>query len=82
MCYSNQRISTKVDLVPNGNLVFLSHQDDLADDLEDVDFEDGGHGHDDEGWETEDEMEEDQDDSELTFSKHTGNPLPGFHAPQ
>ncbi|KAM8903012.1 angio-associated migratory cell protein [Spinachia spinachia] len=47
--------------------------DDLADDLEDVDFEDAGKGNDDEGWETEDEMEEDQDDSELTFSKHTGS---------
>uniref|UniRef100_A0A8C5EIR5 Angio-associated migratory cell protein n=1 Tax=Gouania willdenowi TaxID=441366 RepID=A0A8C5EIR5_GOUWI len=46
---------------------------DLADDLEDVDFEDPGNA-DDEGWETEDEMEADmeQDDSELTFSKHTG----------
>uniref|UniRef100_W5L1T5 Angio-associated migratory cell protein n=1 Tax=Astyanax mexicanus TaxID=7994 RepID=W5L1T5_ASTMX len=28
---------------------------------------------DDEGWETEDEMEAEQDDSELTFSKHTGS---------
>lgn len=47
--------------------------DDLADDLEDVDFEDAGN--DDEGWETEDEMEAEavQDDSELTFSKHTGS---------
>jgi hypothetical protein len=40
-----------------------------------VDFEDGGDGEDNEGWETEDEMEAEeveQDDSELTFSKHTG----------
>ncbi|XP_030605412.1 angio-associated migratory cell protein [Archocentrus centrarchus] len=50
--------------------------DDLADDLEEVDFEDAGNGDDDnEGWETEDEMEAEaeQDDSELTFSKHTGS---------
>uniref|UniRef100_A0A672G4F0 Angio-associated migratory cell protein n=1 Tax=Salarias fasciatus TaxID=181472 RepID=A0A672G4F0_SALFA len=48
--------------------------DDLADDLEDVDFEDPGVD-DEEGWETEDEMEAEagQDDSELTFSKHTGS---------
>lgn len=48
--------------------------DDLADDLGDVDFEDPGNA-DDEGWETEDEMEAEaeQDDSELTFSKHTGS---------
>ncbi|XP_008323192.1 angio-associated migratory cell protein [Cynoglossus semilaevis] len=48
--------------------------DDLADDLEDVDFEDAANA-DDEGWETEDEMEAEaeQDDSELTFSKHTGS---------
>ncbi|XP_022067707.1 angio-associated migratory cell protein [Acanthochromis polyacanthus] len=49
---------------------------DLADDLEDVDFEDAGNADDDnEGWETEDEMEAEveQDDSELTFSKHTGS---------
>ncbi|XP_034533443.1 angio-associated migratory cell protein [Notolabrus celidotus] len=47
--------------------------DDLADDLEDVDFEDAGN--DDGGWETEDEMEAEveHDDSELTFSKHTGS---------
>uniref|UniRef100_A0A8C2ZYH7 Angio-associated migratory cell protein n=1 Tax=Cyclopterus lumpus TaxID=8103 RepID=A0A8C2ZYH7_CYCLU len=45
--------------------------DDLADDLEDVDFEDSKE--DEAGWETEDEMEEDQDDSELTFSKHRGS---------
>lgn len=53
--------------------------DDLADDLEDVDFADAdGNAGDDEGWETEDEaMEAEQDDSELTFSKHTGNLL--FH---
>uniref|UniRef100_A0A3B3X0U7 Angio-associated migratory cell protein n=1 Tax=Poecilia mexicana TaxID=48701 RepID=A0A3B3X0U7_9TELE len=50
--------------------------DDLADDLGDVDFEDPGNPEDDnEGWETEDEMEAEaeQDDSELTFSKHTGH---------
>uniref|UniRef100_A0AAQ5YTT6 Angio-associated migratory cell protein n=1 Tax=Amphiprion ocellaris TaxID=80972 RepID=A0AAQ5YTT6_AMPOC len=49
---------------------------DLADDLEDVDFEDAGNADDDnEGWETEDEMEAEaeQDDSELTFSRHTGS---------
>ncbi|XP_062852856.1 angio-associated migratory cell protein [Trichomycterus rosablanca] len=48
--------------------------DDLADDLEDVDFADAeGNAGDDEGWETEDEeMEAEQDDSEFTFSKHTG----------
>ncbi|XP_059183954.1 angio-associated migratory cell protein [Centropristis striata] len=48
--------------------------DDLADELEDVDFEDSGNVEDDEGWETEDEMEAEaeRDDSELTFSKHTG----------
>lgn len=47
--------------------------DDLADELGDVEFEDPGIV-DDEGWETEDEMEAEaeQDDSELTFSKHTG----------
>lgn len=41
----------------------------------DVDFEDPGNAGDDEGWETEDEMEpeEEQDDSDLTFSKHSGN---------
>uniref|UniRef100_H3CSB2 Angio-associated migratory cell protein n=1 Tax=Tetraodon nigroviridis TaxID=99883 RepID=H3CSB2_TETNG len=49
--------------------------DDLADDLGDVDFEDPGNAGDDEGWETEDEMEaeEERDDSDLTFSKHTGS---------
>uniref|UniRef100_A0A7N6BWF5 Angio-associated migratory cell protein n=1 Tax=Anabas testudineus TaxID=64144 RepID=A0A7N6BWF5_ANATE len=50
--------------------------DDLADDLEDVDFEDTGNAEDDnEGWETEDEMEAEaeQDDSDVTFSKHTGS---------
>ncbi|KAK5891293.1 hypothetical protein CgunFtcFv8_018564 [Champsocephalus gunnari] len=47
--------------------------DDLADDLEDIDFEDAGNEGDDEGWETEDEMEAEQDDSELTFSKHKGS---------
>ncbi|KAI1899463.1 hypothetical protein AGOR_G00062060 [Albula goreensis] len=47
--------------------------DDLAEEFEDVDFEEAG-GEDDEGWETEDEeMEADQDDSELTFSKHIGS---------
>ncbi|KAG8004558.1 Angio-associated migratory cell protein [Nibea albiflora] len=48
--------------------------DDLADDLGDVDFEDPGNA-DDEGWETEDEMEAEaeQDDSELTFSRHNGS---------
>lgn len=50
----------------------------MADDLEDVDFEDAGNADDDEGWETEDEMEAEaeQDDSEITFSKHTGTFLP------
>lgn len=50
--------------------------DDLADDLGDVDFEDISNA-DDEGWETEDEMEAEaeQDDSELTFSKHSGKHL-------
>uniref|UniRef100_A0A3Q4NBW9 Angio-associated, migratory cell protein n=1 Tax=Neolamprologus brichardi TaxID=32507 RepID=A0A3Q4NBW9_NEOBR len=50
--------------------------DDLADDLEDVDFDDAGNaGDDNDGWETEDEMEAEaeQDDSDLTFSKHTGS---------
>ncbi|XP_034464800.1 angio-associated migratory cell protein [Hippoglossus hippoglossus] len=48
--------------------------DDLADDLDDVDFEESGEAdYDDEGWETDDEMEAEQDDSELTFSKHTGS---------
>ncbi|KAE8278386.1 Angio-associated migratory cell protein [Larimichthys crocea] len=48
--------------------------DDLADDLGDVDFEDPGNA-DDEGWETEDEMEAEaeQDDSEFTFSRHNGS---------
>lgn len=45
--------------------------EDLAEELEDVDFADAGNAADD-GWETEDEMESEQDDSELTFSKHTG----------
>lgn len=58
--------------------------DDLADDLEDVDFEEAGNADDDddddEGWVTEDEMEAEaeQDDSELTFSKHTSSVLPLF----
>ncbi|KAG7326740.1 hypothetical protein KOW79_010141 [Hemibagrus wyckioides] len=43
--------------------------DHLVEELEDVDFADA----DDEGWETEDEMEAEQDDSDLTFSKHTGS---------
>uniref|UniRef100_A0A3B4GD84 Angio associated migratory cell protein n=1 Tax=Pundamilia nyererei TaxID=303518 RepID=A0A3B4GD84_9CICH len=50
--------------------------DDLADDLEDVDFDDAGNaGDDNDGWETEDEMEAEaeQDDSDLTFNKHTGS---------
>ncbi|XP_072539040.1 angio-associated migratory cell protein [Salminus brasiliensis] len=48
--------------------------DDLADEFEDVDFSDAGNQDlDDEGWETEDEMGAEQDDSELTFSKHTGS---------
>eukprot|EP00064_Thunnus_orientalis_P017645 superscaffoldBa00003807_g17730 len=49
--------------------------DDLADNLEDVDFEEPENADDDEGWETEDDMEAEaeQDDSELTFSKHTGS---------
>uniref|UniRef100_A0A8C6WWC2 Angio-associated migratory cell protein n=1 Tax=Neogobius melanostomus TaxID=47308 RepID=A0A8C6WWC2_9GOBI len=46
---------------------------DLADELDDVDFEDDPGMADDEGWETEDEMEADQDDSELTFSSHKGS---------
>ncbi|XP_076017993.1 angio-associated migratory cell protein [Genypterus blacodes] len=47
--------------------------DDLADDLADVDFDNPDD--DNEGWETEDEMEAEAepDDSELTFSKHTGS---------
>lgn len=47
--------------------------DDLADELDDVDFEEEPGNVDDEGWETEDEMEADQDDSELTFSSHKGS---------
>ncbi|KAB5583855.1 hypothetical protein PHYPO_G00100530 [Pangasianodon hypophthalmus] len=47
--------------------------DDLAEELEDVDFAEAEGTADDEGWETEDEMEADQDDSELTFIKHTGS---------
>ncbi|KAM6945395.1 angio-associated migratory cell protein [Aplochiton taeniatus] len=49
--------------------------DDLADELDDVDFgeEDGEEADNEEGWETEDEMEEERDDSELTFSRHTGS---------
>lgn len=47
----------------------------MADDLGDVDIDDAGNpDDDDEGWETEDEMEAqaEVDDSELTFSKHSG----------
>ncbi|XP_054652832.1 angio-associated migratory cell protein [Dunckerocampus dactyliophorus] len=49
--------------------------DDLADDLEDVDFGEPSAAYNDEGWETEDEMEAEaeQDDSEMTFSRHTGS---------
>lgn len=57
------------------NFPFL---DDLADDLGDVDFDDPANPeNDNEGWETEDEMEAEaeQDDSELTFSKHTGTAI-------
>lgn len=73
----------KIDTSPSIFIDFLSVSlsDDLADDLGDVDFEDPGNA-DDEGWETEDEMEAEaeQDDSELTFSKHTGSILPRVHA--
>lgn len=57
------------------NFLRVSFSDDLADDLGDVDFEDPGNTGDDEGWETEDEMEAEaeQDDSDLTFSKHSGS---------
>ncbi|XP_036396826.1 angio-associated migratory cell protein [Megalops cyprinoides] len=48
--------------------------DDLAEEFEDVDVGEAGAPEDSDGWETEDEeMEADQDDSELTFSKHTGS---------
>ncbi|XP_016329042.1 angio-associated migratory cell protein [Sinocyclocheilus anshuiensis] len=49
--------------------------EDLAEELEDIDFSEAGNAGnaDDDGWETEDEMESEQDDSELTFSKHTGS---------
>uniref|UniRef100_A0A673MXC2 Angio-associated migratory cell protein-like n=1 Tax=Sinocyclocheilus rhinocerous TaxID=307959 RepID=A0A673MXC2_9TELE len=52
--------------------------EDLAEELEDVDFSEAGNAGnagnaDDDGWEAEDEMESEQDDSELTFSKHTGS---------
>lgn len=56
----------------------------MADELGDVDIEDTGDP-DDEGWETEDEMEAEAevDDSELTFSKHTGrDPPPPSPTPQ
>lgn len=54
-------------------LLDVLSEDDLAEEFEDVDFADAGAAADDEGWETEDEMDADQDDSELTFSNHTGN---------
>lgn len=47
--------------------------DDLADELNDVEFEEEPGNADEEGWETEDEMEADQDDSDLTFSSHKGS---------
>ncbi|KAK3557257.1 hypothetical protein QTP70_026079 [Hemibagrus guttatus] len=47
--------------------------DHLVEELEDVDFADAEVIADDEGWETEDEMDAEQDDSDLTFSKHTGS---------
>ncbi|XP_047669118.1 angio-associated migratory cell protein isoform X2 [Tachysurus fulvidraco] len=47
--------------------------DGLVEELEDVDFTDAEGNADDEGWETEDEMEAEQDDSDLTFIKHTGS---------
>ncbi|KAK7893289.1 hypothetical protein WMY93_022441 [Mugilogobius chulae] len=47
--------------------------EDLADVLDDVDFEEDPGNADDEGWETDNEMEADQDDSELTFSSHKGS---------
>ncbi len=50
--------------------------EDLAEELEDVDLAEAG---DDDGWETEDEMESEQDDSDLSFSKHTGD---SPHTPQ
>ncbi|XP_061122888.1 angio-associated migratory cell protein [Syngnathus typhle] len=47
--------------------------DHLADDMEDIGFEEPADADNDEGWETEDEMESERDDSDLTFSKHTGS---------
>uniref|UniRef100_A0A3P9AKP5 Angio-associated migratory cell protein n=1 Tax=Esox lucius TaxID=8010 RepID=A0A3P9AKP5_ESOLU len=50
--------------------------DDLADEFEDVDFGETRDGDDEqEDWDTEDEMEQEsvQDDSDLTFTKHTGS---------
>uniref|UniRef100_A0AAV2LDZ3 Angio-associated migratory cell protein n=1 Tax=Knipowitschia caucasica TaxID=637954 RepID=A0AAV2LDZ3_KNICA len=47
--------------------------EDLADVLDDVDIEEDAGNAEDEGWETEDEMEADQDDSEFTFSSHKGS---------
>lgn len=38
-----------------------------------MDFADAEGTADDEGWETEDEMDAEQDDSDLTFIKHTGD---------
>lgn len=51
----------------------------MAAEFEDVDFGEAEGGEEDNnGWETEDEaMEAEQDDSELTFSKHTGNQADG-----
>ncbi|XP_060775044.1 angio-associated migratory cell protein isoform X2 [Neoarius graeffei] len=47
--------------------------DDLVEELEDVDFAEAEGPADDGAWETEDEMEAEQDDSDLTFIKHTGS---------
>lgn len=70
-CFKNKTCKQPFPFTSGSFLILL---DDLADNLEDVDFEDAGNADDDEGWETEDEMEAEaeQDDSELTFSKHTG----------
>lgn len=46
--------------------------EELAEELEDVDLADD-EDDEDGGWETEDEMESEQDDSDLSFSKHTGD---------
>lgn len=59
-------------------MLFFPPADDLADEMEDVDLDE-----DEAGWKTEEEDEgveegmEAQDDSEVTFSKHTG----GTHTP-